>query len=223
MLLDGRGDLSVTDGQVEGFPALAKVGGPIPYRSLAVNYVIDGKTLYLLPGSRAAAPSGNGLYRYLSFDGNVTPGRDLDIACYGELNLQAFSALLGAISRLALAESSQAMAKGFLSGLLGNVTGRDFREVSLSLVGDWEAPILKDLTVHQAPQKTTPFPSGASDPKERSDSQQFTFRLEFPTGEGVEKGSSEMGSQITQQILDQILLQILGIDDEAPEDGSFFH
>ena len=221
MLLDGRGNLTVTDGQIEGFSALSKAGGPIPYRSLAVNYVIDGKTLYLLPGSRAAAPPGNGLYRYLSFDGNLTPGKDLDIACYGEVNLQAFSALLGAFSKLALAETSQAMVKGFLSGLLGNVTGRDFREVSLSLVGDWEAPLLKDLAVQQSQQRIAPIPSGASEPKDRSDTQQFTFRLEFPTGQGVRKGSSEMGSQITQQILDQILIQILGTDDEAPDDGSF--
>ena len=225
MLLDGRGDLSVLDGQIEGFSALSKVGGPIPYRALTVNYVIDGKTLYLLPGSRAAAPSGNNLYRYLSFDGNVTPGKDLDIACYGELNLQAFGALLGAISKLvtAEAETTQAMTKGFLSGLLGNVTGRDFREISLSLVGDWGAPVLKDLTVHEAPQRARHIPSGASDPKGQGDSSQFTFRLEFPTGEGVEKGGSEMGSQITQQILDQILIQILGGDDEDHDDGSFFH
>ncbi|QTX32434.1 hypothetical protein KAR29_00335 [Aminithiophilus ramosus] len=223
MLLDGRGNLTVADGQAEGFSALSKAGGPIPYRSLAVNYVIDGKTLYLLPGSRAAAPSGNGLYRYLSFDGDLTPGKDLDIACYGEVNLQAFSALLGAFSKLALAETSQAMVKGFLSGLLGNVTGRDFREVSLRLVGDWETPLLKDFTIRQSQQRSTPIPSGASDPKDRSDAQQFTFRLEFPTGQGVRKGSSEMGSQITQQILDQILIQILGTDDEAPDDGSFYN
>ncbi len=223
MLLDGRGSLTVTDGQVEGFSALSKVGGPIPYRSLNVHYVIDGRTLYLLPGSRAAAPAGNGLYRYLSFDGSLTPGKSLDIAGYGELNLQAFGALLGAISKLAMAQTSQAMVQGFLSGLLGGVTGRDFREVSFSLAGDWQAPVLKDVKVQQPPARATPIPQTAADPRDRGDQKQFSFRLEFPTGEGSDKGGSEMGSQITQQILDQILLQILGVDEENPEDGSFFH
>lgn len=223
MLLDGQGSLSIVDGQVEGFSALSKVGGPLPYRSLNINYVIDGRTLYLLPGSRAAAPSGNSLYRYLSFDGSLTPGKEIDLNGYGELNLQSFGALIGAISKLAAAETPQGLAQGFLSGLLGGVTGRDFREISFALAGDWEAPVLKDVKVHQAPARATPIPEGARDPKDRGDGKQFSFRLEFPTGEGAEKADSEMGSQITQQILDQILLQLLGDDEDSPEDGSFFN
>ncbi len=223
-LLNGTGALEVRDGQVQGFSSQKELVEILDFRSLSASFSIDGKTLYLLPGSRIAAPTGNSVYRYVSMDGSVVPGGAIDLSGYGDVNLQALNAFLGGLQGLfAAGEDSEEQMQQFLSGLLGGVTNaRNFREVEFAVQGDWEKPRLTELKTVTVKNggNVSPIPASPSDPEEKHSSDRISLKLEIPTGPGGDGETNGMGEQIKQQLLEQILREILGPEDDN-ETGSF--
>lgn len=225
-LLNGTGELNVKDGQVKGFSSQEKLAESLDFRALSASFTIDGKTIYLLPGSRVSAPPGNSLYRYISLDGSIVPGGPMDLSGYGDVNLQALNAFLGGLQGLfAAGENSEERIRQVLSGLLGGVTNaKNFREVEFALEGNWDAPRLTKLrtVASTASEALSPIPDSPSDPDQRPDPGRISLKIEIPAGEGGSAETNGMGEQIKQQVLEQILRQILGPeDDDGKTDEDF--
>jgi len=214
-LMDGHGLLKVKDGAVEGFTALKSLvpitGSPsIRYSSVNANFNIDGKSVFLLPGTRANAVPGDRFYRYLSVDGSIGEGGNLDLKSYGEINVRGLNLLLGGLEGLLSSDGSWSTAtlQQFLGGVLGGATRRDFQEVSFDLKGPWRKPTIGNLKVIQHP-KESPIPTSPSDPSGKQDLDQMRITITVPTGEGGSRTSEDPGTQIGDQLLEQIIKQIL--------------
>jgi translocation and assembly module TamB len=214
-LMDGNGSLRVKEGAVEGFSALKNLvpitGSPsIRYSSVNANFNIDGKSVFLLPGTRANAVPGDRFYRYLSVDGSIGEGGNLDLKSYGEINIRGLNLLLGGLEGLLSSDGSWSTAtlQQFLGGILGGAARRDFQEVSFNLKGPWRKPTIGDLKVIQHP-KESPIPTSPSDPSGKEDRDDFRITITIPTGEGGSKSSGDAGSQIKDQLLEQVIRQIL--------------
>jgi len=213
--MDGHGLLKVKDGAVEGFPALKSLvpitGSPsIRYSSVNANFNIDGKSVFLLPGTRANAVPGDRFYRYLSVDGSIGEGGTLDLKSYGEINVRGLNLLLGGLEGLLSSDGSWSTAtlQQFLGGVLGGAARRDFQEVSFNLKGPWRKPTIGDLKVIRH-QKESPIPVSPSDPAEKPDQDLMRITITVPTGEGGSRTSEDPGTQIGDQLLEQIIKQIL--------------
>ena len=214
-LMDGHGLLKVKDGAVEGFSALKSLvpitGSPsIRYSSVNANFNIDGKSVFLLPGTRANAVPGDRFYRYLSVDGSIGEGGNLDLKSYGEINVRGLNLLLGGLEGLLSSDGSWSTAtlQQFLGGALGGAARRDFQEVSFNIKGPWRKPAISDLRVIQH-RKESPIPSSPSDPAEKADQNQMRITITIPTGEGGTRTSEDPTTQIGDQLLEQIIKQIL--------------
>lgn len=214
-LMDGNGSLKVREGAVEGFSALKSLvpltGSPsIRYSSVNANFNIDGKSVFLLPGTRANAVPGDRFYRYLSVDGSIGEGGNLDLKSYGEINVRGLNLLLGGLEGLLSSDGSWSTAtlQQFLGGVLGGATRRDFQEVSFNLKGPWRKPTIGDLKVIKHP-KESPIPTSPSDPEEKDQLDNIRITITIPTGEGGTKTSEDAGSQIKDQLLEQVIRQIL--------------
>ena len=210
---EAQGTLDVENGAFSGFPgiqAMAKATGgtEIPFRSLKGSFAFDTGMFYIIPGSRMAAPPGNPAYRYLSADGSVSLGGPLDLKCYGEINVTAFNAFLGALKGLIQAGgSSDLMLQEILGGLVSGASRKDFREVSFKVKGTLDAPSLEDISVSRR-ETVSPIPVSPGDPKNKNTNEQVRITLSFPVGPGG--GSSEdVGDQVQQQILEQMIKQII--------------
>ncbi len=214
-LMDGNGSLRVLDGAVEGFEALKSLvpitgSSSIRYRSVNANFNIDGKSVFLLPGTRANAVPGDRFYRYLSVDGSIGEGGKLDLKSYGEINVRALNVLLGGLKGLLSSDGSLSTGtlQQFLGGVLGGATRRDFQEVSFNLTGPWRKPTIGDLKVIQHP-KENPIPVSPSDPSESTDPLDVRISITIPVGPGGTKESDDAGTQIKDQLLEQAIKQIL--------------
>ena len=214
-LMDGSGSLKIRDGAIKDFKALESLvsitGSPtIRYSSVNANFNIDGKSVFLLPGTRANAVPGDRFYRYLSVDGSVGEGGKLDLASYGEVNVRALNLLLGGLEGLLASDGSWSSAtlEQFLGGLIGGAARRDFQEVSFNVTGPWRKPTMANLKVIRHP-KESPIPISHSDPSEKQERDDVKITITVPTGPGGSSTSDDPGSQIKDQILEQIIKQIL--------------
>lgn len=210
---EAQGTLDIENGAFSGFPAVrdmarATGGTEIPFRSLKSSFAFDTGTLYIIPGSRMAAPPGNPVYRYLSADGSVSLGGPLDLKCYGEINVTAFNAFLGALKGLIQAEgSSNLMLQEILGGLVGGASRKDFREVSFKVKGTLDNPSLEDISVSRR-ETVSPIPVSPGDPKDKNTNEQIRITLSFPVGPGGGT-SDDVSDQVQQQLLEQMIKQII--------------
>jgi hypothetical protein len=220
-LNDGEGYLRITDGEISGSTsasAVAAVTGnkPIRFRSLLGSYNIDGKTLYLLPGSRIAATPGQPAFKFLMADGSLgLASGSLDLSCYGNVNIRALNAYVGAVQGLiGSAMDTQSLLKNFLGGLVKGFAKKDFRDVSFNLKGSLGKPTLTDLKIERSILKeTSPIPAEASDSK-NVDNTDFRIQIRIPVGPGAGNGDSPgISDQIMEQTINQILIQGLGNND----------
>ncbi len=209
-LMFGSGEFSAKDGALSGFEgldALAK-DGTVRFASALSHFSVDGRNIYLMPGSRVTAPIGDKIYRYLSASGSVgfrdTP---LDLRCAGDVNIRALNTVLGALQGILSVDGNPLSPEFFqnlLSGLVGGISNNDFRELTFNLKGTWQDPALSDLLVMNQ-QKPISFPRPTSPGR---DEQKITVTLEFPVGEGANTTKSTE-DQVKQQILQNILRQIV--------------
>ncbi len=194
LFLRGIGQLNATNGEL--------------YKSLSITFAFDNGGLYIFPGSRASAPVNSPLYRYITADGSITK-EAVDLNCYGNINIKALNALVGALKELSqLAQSSQQLSQeslaGILAGFFGGITTKEFQEVSFHLGGRPDKPYLHNLQVYK-PTSTSPLPYSSMGPDRKGydDTDKIEITLNFPQGGG---GS---GDQVTGQLLEQLLKQLL--------------
>jgi len=218
----GSGQLTAKDGSVSGFEALKSVSdtGVVKFSSVLASFNLDGRNIFLLPGSRVSAPVGDNVYRYFSASGSLGwNDSPLDLKCVGDINVRALNAFLGALQGIIAVDGNPltdpAFLQRFLSGLLGGMSVRDFRETSFNLRGTWDAPLLTDLKVTSAAAPASiPRPNGSG-----KNETQIKITVEIPTGEGKDTSTSTE-DQVKKQLLENIMKQIIrpGTDDGGPQD-----
>jgi translocation and assembly module TamB len=216
----GSGRLSAKEGSLSGFDALKTVSdsGTVNFSSVLASFNLDGRSIFLLPGSRVSAPVGDSIYRYFTASGSLGWGSTpLDLKCGGDINVRALNAFLGALQGIIAVDGNPltdpAFLQKFLTGLLGGMSVRDFRETTFNLKGTWDSPMLTDLKVTSAAAPAAiPRPDGPG----RNETQ-IKIRVEIPTGEGKETGSSTE-DQVKKQLLENIMKQIIrpGGEDHDP-------
>ena len=211
----GDGTFSARNGVISGFPALKKLSeaGTLRFNSLLSNFNVDGKQLYLLPGSRASAHPGDNVYRYFGVNGTVGLGTTdpFDLKCSGEINLRALNTVLGALQGLLSIDGTLASAtflQNFLTGLVGGLSTKDFRETSFSLKGTWDKPLMSDFKVAQPAKRGPDIPWTTSTKGTNGNGREFTIRIDIPTGPGADS-TPDAEDQVKKQILENIMKSIV--------------
>ena len=217
----GGGKLSAKDGALWGFEALKNVSpsGEVPFAAVLASFNLDGRNIFLLPGSRVSAPLGNDVYRYFSASGSLGWNESpLDLKCTGDINVRALNAFLGALQGFIAVDGNPltdpAFLQKFLTGLLGGMSVRDFRETSFNLKGTLKDPLLTDLKV-TSPAAPTVIPKSGGSGKDET---KIKITVEIPTGEGKDTSPSTE-DQVKKQLLENIMKQIIrpGTDDDHHE------
>ncbi len=214
-LIFGNGSLFAKEGAVSGFPLVTKISSndEIRYQTILANFNLDGRSVYLLPGSRVAAYPEDTTYRYFTASGAVGLGNQpINLKCVGDINLKALNAFLGAISGLMSVGDNitdPLLLQRFLSGLVGGYSSiRDFREASFTLSGTWNNIKMYDLKVSQPAYSTSISSPSPLDEKRTEDEDEIKIKLSFPTGEGKDS-SLTPGEQVKKQIMENLLKQII--------------
>lgn len=215
-LQDAEGSLEINDGEIVGFKGAAAVskmigGRPLRFKSAIASFNIDGKTFYLLPGSRVAAPKGDPIFKYVMVDGSIPLEGAMNLSCVGNVNIRALNVFAGALQGLMSAgaagfDSTETALQNFLGGAITGFSRNEFRDVSLRVIGEPDSIHFTDVKV-AAPVKVDLKPEALSDldnTKEK-DQERIRINLEFPVG----PGSSGRGNGATEQVGGQVLEQAL--------------
>lgn len=212
---DGEGSIEVVDGEITGFKgavAVSKVigGRPLRFKSALGSFNFDRKALYLLPGSRVAAPKGDPIFKYVMIDGSVSFDRSIDISCVGNVNIRALNTFAGALQGLMAAaiDNSETLLHDFLGGAISGFSRNEFRDVSLRVKGPFDD--LKFLNVKVTKQeKLNLRPDALSDPdhSKEKDPEKIRINLEFPVGPGSDGGrtNGDAAGQVLEQAIKGIL------------------
>ncbi len=211
-LVFGNGQISAKDGSVSGFESIKSVSnsGEIRFSSLLASFNMDGRSIFLLPGSRLSAPPGDNVYRYLSASGSIGwNDSPLDLKCVGDINIRALNAFIGALQGILTIDGNPLtdpqFLQRFLTGLVGGMAVRDFRETSFNLKGTWESPEMLDLKVSSgAAPLTIPRSNGSTGKNET----QIKITVEIPTGSGKDTSASTE-EQVKKQLLENIMKSII--------------
>jgi hypothetical protein len=214
---DGSGKLEILDGEVSGFEgakAVSKMigGKPLRFRSALITFTLDGKTIYIIPGSRISAPQEDPVYKYVTLDGSVTTEQDVDLSCMGNVNIRALNALAAGIQGVltATVESggvgdSNELLKNFLGNTITGFSRNEFRDVSLRVTGKPGDIKFSNIDI-TAPVKIDPMPPALKNPDGYKEDTGIKLKVEIPVGPGGEGRAQEgVGGQISGQILDQLI------------------
>ncbi|MDI9369781.1 MAG: hypothetical protein QM446_02520 [Synergistota bacterium] len=210
-LVFGSGQFSARDGVVSGFESLKSVSasGEIPFSSVIASFNMDGRTIFLLPGSRMSAPPGNEVFRFFSASGSIgwndTP---LDLKCSGDINVRALNAFIGAMQGFLTIDGNPLtdpqFLQRFITGLIGGMTSRDFRETTFNLRGSWDAPEMTDLKIaSENTPAVIPFSNAG-----RDNDNKIRITIEVPTGAGSDTTTSPE-EQVKKQLIENILKTII--------------
>jgi hypothetical protein len=217
-MLDGDGNLEITDGEISGFSGAESVskiigGKPLRFRSANFSFKLDGKTIYILPGSRVSAPREDPVYKYVMMDGNITTEQDIDLSCIGNINIRALNALVAGVQGVlsATIESggigdSETLLQNFLGNTIKGFARDEFRDVSMKVSGTSDHTIFSDVKI-LSPVKADTIPAALAAPENNKEKKEGNFHLtlEFPVGPGGESHSSQnIGGQVSGQLIDQI-------------------
>ncbi|MDR1472531.1 MAG: hypothetical protein LBS75_08395 [Synergistaceae bacterium] len=217
---DGNGNIEVTDGEVSGFEgakAVSKLvrGKPLRFRSALFSLNIDGKTIYLLPGSRVSAPSGDPIFKYVMIDGSTTLEGETNLSCVGNVNIRALNAFAagvqGALSAAMEGKNTEDMLQNFLGSAITGFSRNEFRDVSLKVSGKPGDMRFFDVTVAN-PARLDVVPEKLADPENsrEKDTERINIKIEFPVGPGGKSGSGDgIGGQVGGQVIDQAIKGLL--------------
>ena len=208
----GSGQLSARNGKLSGFQSLKSVSsrGEVNFSSVLASFNVDGRNIFLLPGSRVSAPVGDEVYRYFSASGSIGWNNSpLDLKCLGDINVRALNAFLGALQGFISVDGNPLtdplFLQRFLSGLLGGYSSRDFQETTFNLKGTWEHPLISDLKV-PGKASSVVIPDGSGPVKKNEPEIKIT--VEIPTGEGKDT-SPGTEEQMKKQILENLMRTII--------------
>lgn len=221
---DGGGQFSLTDGEIKGFAGMEMLqgitgGNPIRFNSVQGTFTVDGRTLYLLPGSRATAPKGDRVFRYVMVDGSVNHDAELNFNCLGNVNIRALNTFVGGLSGvlsgvgsdLSTGLDTTSLMTNFLGGAVSGIAKDEFRDVSFVMKGRPGNMKFSELHVASPPKRGTFVPPGTEEEKQRKSSKSSTeikIRIDIPVGP---KGEYEGDSEVKQQFLEQILKNAIEI------------
>ncbi|MDR0648897.1 MAG: hypothetical protein LBF92_06140 [Synergistaceae bacterium] len=216
--LNGNGSLEVKNGNVSGFSgaeAVSKLlgGKSLRFDDLNASFTVDGKTLYLLPGSRVSAPKGDPVFNYVMADGSITMEKDVKLFCVGNVNIRALNSFVGGVRGLvssAIDEGTSGLTlQNFLGGAITGLAKDEFRDVSLTLkASSSDVSIEKVVIAEPVKNDLSPALNDAERRREKDD-EQLRLNLEFPVGPGVDRRKEGIGSQVGGQVLEHALTDLL--------------
>jgi translocation and assembly module TamB len=215
----GEGSLEVKNGEITGFKgteAVSKLigGRPLRFSSLLASFTIDGKTIYLLPGSRVSAPKGDPVFNYIMADGSITMEKDINILCVGNVNIRALNSLVGGMHGLISSAMEDGTAgltiENFLGGAIKGFSKNEFRDVSLAVRATSQDILsIEDLRIANPPKSDlSPELNEAERRREKND-ERIRLNLEFPVGPGGERNKRSLGGDVGGQVLEQALTGLL--------------
>jgi hypothetical protein len=216
--LNGDGSIEIKNGEVSGFSgaeAVSKLlgGKPLRFNSLSASFTVDGKTLYLLPGSRIAAPKGDPVFNYIMADGSISMEKNIDLFCVGNVNIRALNSFVGGVRGLvssAIEEGTSGLTlHNFLGGAITGLAKDEFRDVSLSIKASSSDISIENVVISEPPKNDlSPVLNEAERRREKND-ETLRLNLEFPVGPGGEGRKEGIGSQVGGQVLQQALNGLL--------------
>lgn len=217
---DASGSLEVTNGEILGFSGAAAVsrligGRPLRFSSALGSFSVDGKTLYILPGSRVSAPKGDPVFKYIMMDGSVgMEDLKVDLSCIGNVNIRALNTFVGGVQGVlsAAMDNRDINFEDFIGGAITGFSRNEFRDVSLLVRGQPDNIRFEKVEI-AAPTKYETMPDGLSDSEDprHSEFERIQIRLEFPVGPGGEgmHDNDNIGGQVGGQVLEQAIKGIL--------------
>jgi hypothetical protein len=215
-LQDGGGSFEVRNGEISGFPGTEAVsniigGRPLRFSSAYFSFSIDGKTLYILPGSRVSSPSEDPAFKYVMVDGNVgIEEKRIDLSCIGNVNVRALNSFIGGLQSLVNAAmddagNRDALFHNFLGGALSGFSRNEFRDVSLIVRGTPDNLSFSNIEIAQPlTYDTRPEILNQTANTRESGENHFRLKVEIPVGPGGGHGSS-VGSQVGGQVFEQAI------------------
>lgn len=223
-LLDVKGRLDVTEGEVTGFEGLNTLSkamnkAPLSFQSISSNFVIDGQNLYILPGSRVTAPPDHPAYRYILIDGDANIQNGISLSFIGNVNLRAlnifFNALTGVLaSGLTNITNTQNILSELLGGAVRGFSSSEFRDVSFTLAGKPGDFTFADFAV--APIPSVNFRPSLLDDHSQATAikeQKISITVEIPIGRDPRGRGKNIKRQVEGQLIEQILHGLIGTSD----------
>jgi translocation and assembly module TamB len=217
-MLNGDGSIEIRNGEVSGFSGAAAVskllgGKPLRFDALNASFSVDGKNIYLLPGSRVAAPKADPVFKYIMADGSISMEKDVNLFCVGNVNIRALNSFVGGMRGLVSSAMDQGTSgltfQNFLGGAITGLTKDEFRDVSLSVIASSSDVSFGKITIAEpAKNDLSPALNEAEQRREKND-EMLRLNLEFPVGPGGDEHSSGIGSQIGGQVLEHALNGLL--------------
>jgi hypothetical protein len=215
---DGSGKLEIFDGEVSGFSAaqsLSKLTGgkPVRFQSAHFTFSLDGKTVYIIPGSRISAPQEDTVFKYVMLDGNFTTDKNIDLSCVGNVNIRALNALTAGIQGVLASTfasgsigDTQDLLQNFLGNTISGFSKNEFRDVSLKIHGHPGDIRFSDVKI-ASPVKMDTVPEALKNPDgyKNGDPERIQIKVEIPVGPGESHSSESVPGQVGGQLLDQIL------------------
>lgn len=209
-----EGSLEIKNGEVAGFKGTAAVstligGRPLRFNSLLASFTIDGKTIYLLPGSRVQAPKGDPVFNYIMADGSLTLDKEVNIYCVGNVNIKALNSFIGGVNGLissAMEEGTSGLTlENFLGGAIRGFSKDEFRDVSLAVKGISDDIAIRNIKIAEPPKTVLAPELNDAERRREKDDERIRLNLEFPVGPGEKKRGGDLGGQVGGQMLEQAL------------------
>jgi uncharacterized protein involved in outer membrane biogenesis len=217
-MLNGDGNIKIRKGEVSGFSGAVAVskllgGKPLRFDALNASFTVDGKTIYLLPGSRVSASKGDPVFNYIMADGSISMEKDINLFCVGNVNIRALNSFVGGVRGLVSSAMDQGTSgltfQNFLGGAITGFAKDEFRDVSLSVVASSSDISIEKVVISEpAKNDLSPELNEAERRREKND-EMLRLNLEFPVGPGGEEHKSGIGSQIGGQVLQHALNGLL--------------
>ena len=214
---DGSGKLEILDGEVsdfEGARAMSNMigGKPLRFRSALFTFTLDGRTIYIIPGSRISAPQEDPVYKYITLDGSVTTQQEVDLSFMGNVNIGALNALIVGFQGLLAATvegggvgDTGSLLKNFLGNTVTGFSKNEFRDVSFHIAGKPGDIQFSNVTVN-SPVKIDTLPAALKDPDGYKEDRGVKIKVEIPVGPGSEGNPHDgVKDQLSGQILDQLI------------------
>ncbi|MDR1482080.1 MAG: hypothetical protein LBI74_05580 [Synergistaceae bacterium] len=221
---DGDGTLEIGDGEISGFSGATAVskligGRPLRFQSVSLPFSLDGRTLYILPGARIAAPQEDPAYKYVMIDGSIgIEDRNFSMSCVGNVNIRALNAfaagMQGVLSAAMTSDAgTESIIQNFLGGAITGFSKNEFRDISMVVDGR-SGDIKFNKVVVAEPVKTEMMPEKLSEIREGSakekEKEKIQIKLEFPTGPGGKRrGDGDVKGQVGGQVLEQAIKGVL--------------
>ncbi|NLA91076.1 MAG: hypothetical protein GX843_05505, partial [Synergistaceae bacterium] len=234
--LSGKGSARIGEGAVTGFKGLdlvTKLHGVngIRYTEVTAPFRLETGKIILEKGTKATAPKGDPLYRFLAAEGGVGPKGALNLSCSGNVNILIINALAGgALGGLTSGGSLEDALKGVLGGAQKGMEHADFRDISLKVGGTVNKPSVSNLKVapgtqqkpaEQKPAEEKPKAPQPEKPKPKTPEQAILEQIVKPGSKEEKPGDPESPKEQEKpkKSPEQVILEQIVKPDSKEEPG----